>query len=107
MTTKHTPGPWVQHPGAPKNAAVIARELPNHRRTVVGVIPSHLEFGNAAVTDWAEQEANARLIAAAPEMLAALERVLQAMTRVELSDSSLQEWRAAKAAVRAAIAKAS
>lgn len=87
MKQQNTPGPWVQHPGAPKNAAVIARELPNHRRTVVAVIPSHLEFGNAAVTDWAEQEANARLIAAAPDLLGHLARLLSAIDRLPGNNS--------------------
>jgi hypothetical protein len=76
--SKHTPGPWAVHtPKSPKQAAVIARELSDGRRTVVAVIPDHLEFGNASVTDWNEQEANARLAAAAPELLAALRAIVE------------------------------
>jgi hypothetical protein len=68
---KHTPGPWTQHtPSNPtQEAVVIVRELPNYRRTVVAVIPDHRRQGNAAVTDWTEEHANARLIAAAPDLL--------------------------------------
>lgn len=74
---KHTPGPWTQHtPSNPTEAVVIAHELPNYRRTVVAVIPDHKQQGKAAVTDWNEEHANARLIAAAPEMLRALELAL-------------------------------
>ena len=74
----HTPGPWTIHnPSSPKQAAVIAREIPgSSRRTVVAVIPDHLEFGTASVTDWNEQEANARLVAAAPDMLTTLQSIL-------------------------------
>lgn len=77
---KHTPGPWAQHtPSGPADTAVIVRELPDHRRTVVAVIPGHYSHGKASVTDWDEAHANARLVAAAPEMLIALECALRAM----------------------------
>ena len=74
--SKHTPGPWAKHnPSNPTQTALIVRELPNHKRTVVAVIPDHLQFGNASVTDWLEMESNARLVAAAPEMLVALQAI--------------------------------
>lgn len=74
--SKHTPGPWAKHnPSNPTQTALIVRELPNHKRTVVAVIPDHLQFGNASVTDWLEMESNARLVAAAPEMLVALQTI--------------------------------
>lgn len=69
---KHTPGPWAVRPGAPKHVALIVRELPNYKSTVVATIPMHFDFGDAAVTDWAAQQANARLVAAAPALLDAL-----------------------------------
>lgn len=59
MTTKHTPGPW------------IAKAGPNRWNVTTATGPR--TFNVAAInTDRAEQEANARLIAAAPDMLAAL-----------------------------------
>jgi hypothetical protein len=76
--SKHTPGPWAKHnPSNPTQTALIVRELPNHKRTVVAVIPDHLQFGNASVTDWLEMESNARLVAAAPELLDALRAMLE------------------------------
>lgn len=102
--SKHTPGPWVKH--TPSNAtqtALIARELPNHRRSIVAVIPDHLQHGNAAVTDWFEMEANARLVAAAPELLEALRNLL---AEGEFADyPNTRQWHAVQAA-RAAITKA-
>jgi hypothetical protein len=82
MTTTHTPGPWrAMHDGA------IQRDAP-------------LPMGGAVVAytrhaDLATQAANARLIAAAPVMLAALKLAEQNATD-----------RTALAAIRAAIANA-
>jgi hypothetical protein len=51
-------------------------------------------------------KANAQLFAAAPDLLEALGQTLNAMIHLELSDSSKNEWEAAKAVAYAAIAKA-
>jgi hypothetical protein len=65
----HTPGPWhVQFLG-PQKADLI------HKGTFAGIsggsgCPNHLDADDQAI--W---EANARLIAAAPDLLAALEAV--------------------------------
>jgi hypothetical protein len=56
MNTKHTPGPWVLRDGTPL-FRVVGGE---HRTTVAGDISN---------------DANARLIAAAPDLLAALEAI--------------------------------
>ena len=79
----HTPGPWKAHPQA-----------------LLGVHQPELQC-------WIPQNrADAQLIAAAPDLLEALEQTLNAMIHLELSDSSKKEWEAAKAAAYAAIAKA-
>ena len=102
--SKHTPGPWAKHnPSNPTQTALIVRELPNHKRTVVAVIPDHLQFGNAAVTDWLEMESNARLVAAAPELLDALRNLEWAASGVEYMETEYAEQ---LAQARAAIIKA-
>lgn len=60
MSTKHTPGPWSVDPDAPEY--VTGYQIAS---TVQG---DHME---------PVSEANARLIAAAPELLAVLEQVAQ------------------------------
>lgn len=60
-TSQHTEGPWRANGSlieGPRMAAVVARVEPP-------------KLGSAARTD-AEQHANARLVAASPELLAAL-----------------------------------
>jgi len=68
--TKHTPGPWIYYADLPStepdwHIVTTANKL----RLLANI---HIEPGNAV------DEANARLIAAAPELLAALEALLQA-----------------------------
>lgn len=67
MKMKHTPGPWVLHPTAcyPAVRSVGTADIGPKRICTVGTM------GKRPV-DWA----NARLIAAAPDLLAALEAIL-------------------------------
>lgn len=59
MTTKHTPGPWYE------------------KGTTVFMDIGDRAYEIAMCADWSEEtSANARLIAAAPDLLAALEAVL-------------------------------
>lgn len=76
MTTKHTPGPWVFRPV--QYVGKIRHQIENHPRpgfpsiTVAHTVPSiyqHEKEANAEV-------ANARLIAAAPDLLEACETLL-------------------------------
>lgn len=60
---KHTPGPWL----VDMDANIMAGELR------IGYVTGESESGDFTVAD----EANARLIAAAPDMLAILQRLLE------------------------------
>ncbi len=87
MTAKRTPGPWVySFESVDPEWAVIT--------TKGGAVICNVNAGH-------RQEANARLIAAAPELLAAL----QGLLHNTLSNQSAKGQEAVRAA-RAAIAKA-
>ena len=71
MTTKHTPGPWFRN-------IKPARKYPTvwaGRNTHVAVVVAGAPHGSGSGADMSDEEieANIDLIAAAPEMLAALE----------------------------------
>lgn len=85
MIAQHTPGPWEIWPA--ENSVVITESLGRH----IAAIP-------LATHEWKE---NARLIAAAPELLEALEE-LEALGSLELP----QRRDAALLKAKAAIAKA-
>jgi hypothetical protein len=85
MTTQHTPGPWETNRAARGGIGVYTRQ----GATVCKVTQWRGSLGQATT------EANAALIAAAPDMLAALMLAEQNATD-----------RTALAAIRAAIAKA-
>jgi hypothetical protein len=98
--TKHTSGPWERDDLLlPNGRPVIAR--------TAGNIPI-----SATTDDWlgqpGEDEANACLIAAAPELLEALEDLIETIDAYDLSDEidSGQEDDGATLKARAAIAKA-
>jgi len=84
MTTTHTPGPWEATPGVHPAVWLIDSVKDG---VTTGVRPARV-----AVTN----EANSALIAAAPELLAALETLL---TRRYITQD---DWDAARAAIAAA-----
>ena len=95
-TAKHTPGPWVQVMQA-TGREVIA----DYQATFGGIATVH-----PMPNDW-ETDANARLIAAAPDLLAACEGLLAVcfdyLTHDEQSDANCgPALRAAYAAVNSA-----
>lgn len=106
QSTAHTPGPWRYHLGRGANPRFHVQTTAGYQiastielktqRTVTRAV----EFEeNAAI------EANARLIASAPELLAALERALPALERDCLTASengALIEARAAIANAKGA-----
>ena len=62
MKTKHTPGPWT-----------IAESMYGVGNLLVaGVVKDHQPIANCGYDDTGESQANARLIASAPELLEAL-----------------------------------
>lgn len=66
---KHTPGPWFGQAGFSDDVEITAES----REGMVAICSMELGFtGRIGV----EQEANARLIAAAPDLLEALEQLL-------------------------------
>lgn len=88
MQTKHTPGPW--HIGVRTFHA---------GRDVYGPKGEPVAVADDAITATPEAEANARLIAAAPELLAALRHLLEDAVALNMGESDrsgvLAEARAA------------
>jgi hypothetical protein len=88
MKTTHTPGPWVVKNGT----SILAGKSQ--------VANTGFKMGDWPKEDYETERANARLIAAAPDLLAALEMVVNAAdTGWEISDGAWME-------IQAAIAKA-
>lgn len=98
MTTKHTPGPWATEGNGRYYASVRA---PSRMVADMRIIGGAVD---------AENTANARLIAAAPDLLEALETMVdlqgKAASGFPLSENELREWAVANYTARAAIAKA-
>ena len=80
MAAKHTPGPWEVHYSPHHFFEIFAAAA---SRTITNV-PTHM-------TDGAVQEANARLIAAAPELLEALAGLRASIGRMP-ADMSRPGW---------------
>lgn len=75
--SKHTPGPWLVIPDhRPSGDVLIEPEDsdPDFAKRVVAIAPAQRH---------GEQEANARLIAAAPELLAELEKAVKILVELE------------------------
>lgn len=94
MASKHTPGPWTYYadlPSAEPNWHIVTTE--NRLRILANV---YIEPGNAM------DEANARLITAAPDLLEALEWALAELrgdTRYETPDQRARCFDRADAAI--------
>jgi hypothetical protein len=91
MTTQHTPGPW-------NVTGLYVRERDG------GLIASILDLWHGQRTPKAKKNANARLISAAPDLLAALKELLWAASRTSLETDG--DYSNAFTAARVAIAKA-
>lgn len=115
---KHTPGPWRSAGGAVYAGEVyVAQAQAESWRDVVDklgaadVVPdspgSINGYGHALHGDGAEEAwANARLISAAPEMLAALIQVSAMLADMDDRSELTAEDRELRSAIRAAIRKA-
>ena len=88
----HTPGPWSYWPKSAYPEGVISQDATT---THIAVPVFHPDVNRTT--------ANARLIAAAPEMLATLETVDDYLA-IDRGDGD--KWRDIRAIIRAAIAKA-
>ncbi len=86
MEIKHTPGTWKQE-YCGRDRIRIYKESDQRRIATVAVKTTTMD------------EANARLIAAAPELLEALRRLEDARKR---GDLDITEWAAARAAIEKA-----
>ncbi len=106
METKHTPGPWAYHNTPTPFIHVAAGGLP------ICQIYTSTAHGQSM----GEQFANARLIAAAPELLEALQAVLRSFPtdrdmrdagweRAEI-DLACRDYEAARAAISKALPNA-
>jgi len=87
MTTKHTPGPWVVHPTSihPAVRSIGTAEVGPRRICTVGST-------NGNPIDWH----NARLIAAAPDLLEAL---CALVLGIDAGGATLDDMRYARAAI--------
>ena len=97
QTAQHTPGPWTmnRHPGHPHGLAIITKDI----------APGAWLAEVVAYTNGTHY-ANARLIAAAPDLLAALADLLAEFNQHVPEDCACPKARSAADNARAAIAKA-
>jgi len=91
MTAAHTPGPWTAEQRTPKAAY---NSEPYWRVSTAGGSCMYVGCGDV------EDEADARLIAAAPDLLAALQAlcVLEA-DGMQAAESAIESWERARAAI--------
>jgi hypothetical protein len=97
MEAKHTPGPWWVD-----DMAYSARAVANRAATYPSGLSTDEKTAHMAAID-AESAANAALIAAAPDLKAALQRVLRA---IATEGGHVPDVEHARESARAAIAKA-
>lgn len=95
MNTKHTPGPWF-----------VGEQMPAPSKSIhafIGIGNGACHVGLASITPltgFCEAEANARLIAAAPELLEACKEVVFLIEGIAgLDDQQIQAINQARAAI--------
>ena len=98
MSIKHTPGPWNLH--SPDEGDPITGD------GTFCITAKSMVIANAQPRDWHETPANARLIAAAPDLLAALREMVEAFSMDNIGVDALARNINAKKLARDAIAKA-
>lgn len=103
---KHTPGPWFSPDGKTIKQDYRPIGLSESAGCMIGAVMGGPTSGPAFIEVAEEVAANTRLIAAAPDLLAALERVIEEMAPAyhDCTDDGLQEC--AWCIARTAIAKA-
>lgn len=111
MSAKHTPGPWkVEDPLGPDILSIVAGgpEVYKWKHVAqIGVDPTEDDHEYGTVIERDEAHANARLIAAAPDLLSALQHLLRhsGIADVDPRDKD-KEDQDIERATRAALAKA-
>lgn len=100
MSTKHTPGPW-RVTGGSMTKYVEATIRDGWVQEVAAVGPTEADNGYGR-----QQDANALLIAAAPDLLTALEALMQLESRGRVMPVG-KEWDTARAAIAKATGEAS
>jgi hypothetical protein len=89
MSNAHTPGPWAVGERHPTNACAYVRDDKGHEVATLYFCSVGGAIGDDGI--WPEQpnrDANARLIAAAPTMLAALRGLLEDAKSYGMADSA-------------------
>ena len=76
MTTKHTPGPWTVENASDRMLWVGALRVPDDERYGLHTIITGIDIEDLTPEARAKKEADANLIAAAPDLLAACEALL-------------------------------
>lgn len=103
MTAQHTPGPWEAHQGVDDDHPTVWDVTSRHNHRDYGETPKGWFVATVhEVTDEAGAEADARLIAAAPELLEALEAAIPHMSAPLDSDdqsASALAYRRARTAI--------
>jgi hypothetical protein len=100
MNTQHTPGPWQVHTYYVARHGITAQLVPYRLATVIGAFD---QVDNNVPGP--SCEANARLIAAAPELLAALRDTLEWLREGKVDGVGFDEQQVVDT-ISAAIAKA-
>jgi len=103
--SKHTPGPWVVGMRNGYNPNTVFSEGDNGIASVFGV-PMHCHIDDLTHIRDVQPLANARLIAAAPDMLEALKQVMGWIDGWSPTFTQDEEWPEAEHYIRAAISKA-
>jgi hypothetical protein len=100
---KHTPGPWSAKPDCVLKGCWVVK---SETGWSVGELVIHL-FPIKGLVTGDRTEADARVVAAAPDLLAACEGILPLLCQRNPSDEQFGEqnrrWNAALAALRAAV----
>jgi hypothetical protein len=101
MTTQHTPGPWevIKHGRGPLDSITIRRDYTSGEY-VAQIVPTNSDEPLTVA-------ANARLIAAAPELLEACKLVIKEWERAKISTLSIEEHQSLIAAIAKAEGRAS
>jgi hypothetical protein len=96
---KHTPGPWFQEHRKKANGMYATEVFDKEGQTIATLAWHSKKIGNVTITD---REANARLIAAAPDLLDALQKISK---ELRTSNDRMKMIEAIEKLTNAALAK--